>query len=208
MRDYIDELRSVVERSTPALLALSEDASAQYPAPGKWSPREVLGHLIDSASNNHQRFVRAQVQGGLVFSGYDQDAWVTVQQYQHAPWTELVTLWRAFNLHLARVMAAVPEPVRMRGASAAQPRRDRLADGPGRGTGHVGLLHERLRPSPGAPPAPDTRSPDLIRLFTTRGLSPAVSVGIGSRLPRRASLHDHARRHRADLGMGRGVATG
>jgi hypothetical protein len=114
MRDYIDELRSVVERATPTLLALSEDATAQSPAPGKWSPREVVGHLIDSASNNHQRFVRAQVEGGLVFGGYDQDAWVTVQQYQHAPWTELVTLWRAFNLHLARVMAAVPEPVRTR----------------------------------------------------------------------------------------------
>ena len=114
MRDYIDELRSVVERSTPALLTLSEDASAQYPAPGKWSPREILGHLIDSASNNHQRFVRAQVQGGLVFTGYDQDAWVNAQQYQHAPWTELVTLWRAFNLHLARVMAAVPDAVRTR----------------------------------------------------------------------------------------------
>ena len=114
MRDYIDELRSVVERSTPALLALSEDATAEHPAPGKWSPREVLGHLIDSASNNHQRFVRAQVQGGLVFAGYDQDAWVSAQQYQHAPWTELVTLWRAFNLHLARVMAAVPDAVRTR----------------------------------------------------------------------------------------------
>jgi hypothetical protein len=114
MQDYINELRSVVERSTPALLALSEAESAQCPAPGKWSPREVLGHLIDSASNNHQRFVRAQFQDELVFPGYEQDAWVKVQRYQHAPWTELVTLWRAFNLHLARLMAAVPESVRLR----------------------------------------------------------------------------------------------
>jgi hypothetical protein len=114
MQDYINELRSVVERSTPALLALSEAESAQRPAPGKWSPREVLGHLIDSASNNHQRFVRAQLQDELVFPGYEQDAWVKVQRYQHAPWTELVTLWRAFNLHLAWVMAAVPEAVQLR----------------------------------------------------------------------------------------------
>ena len=113
MQDYINQLRSVVERGTPALLALSDAATARYPAPGKWSPREILGHLIDSASNNHQRFVRAQFQSGLMFSGYDQDAWVRVQQYQDAPWTELVTLWRAYNLHLARVMAAVPEPVRL-----------------------------------------------------------------------------------------------
>ena len=114
MQDYVNELRSVVERSTPALLALSDAESAQHPAPGKWSPRQVLGHLIDSASNNHQRFVRAQIQGELVFPGYQQDAWVEVQQYQDTPWTELVTLWRAYNLHLARVMTVAPESARLR----------------------------------------------------------------------------------------------
>ena len=114
MQDYITELRSVVERSTPVLLALSDAESAQRPEPGKWSPREVLGHLIDSASNNHQRFVRAQLQDELTFAGYEQDAWVTVQRYQQAPWTELVALWRAFNLHLAWVMAAAPESARLR----------------------------------------------------------------------------------------------
>lgn len=114
MRNSINELRSVVERSTPALLTLSEADSAHHPALGRWSPREVLGHLIDSASNNHQHFVRAQFQDDLVFPCYEQNAWVRVQQYQESPWAELVTLWRAFNLHLARVMAAIPEPVRTR----------------------------------------------------------------------------------------------
>jgi len=114
MRDSVNELRSVVERAAPALLALSEANSARRPAPGKWSPREALGHLIDSASNNHQRFVRARFQDDLVFQGYDQDAWVRVQRYQEASWAELVALWRAFNLHLARVMAAIPELARTR----------------------------------------------------------------------------------------------
>ena len=113
-QNYATQLQSSVERSTPALLALSEAESARHPAPGKWSPREVLGHLIDSASHNHQRFVRAQFQDDLVFQGYEQDAWVRVQQYQESPWVELVTLWRTFNLHIARVMALVPEPVRTR----------------------------------------------------------------------------------------------
>jgi hypothetical protein len=113
-QQYVNELQSVVACSTPALLAVSEAKSARHPAPGKWSPRQVLGHLIDSASNNHQRFVRAQFQDDLVFPGYEQDAWVRVQQYQEAPWAELVALWRAFNLHLARVMAATPEAVRTR----------------------------------------------------------------------------------------------
>ena len=114
MRDYADELRSVIERSTPALLRLSEEESARHPAPGKWSPREVLGHLIDSASHNHQRFVRARFQEDLVFPGYEQDAWVEAQRYQEASWSELVALWRAYNLHVARVMALVPESVRAR----------------------------------------------------------------------------------------------
>src|SRR5262249_7171602 len=84
------------------------------PAPGKWSPREVIGHLVDSASNNHQRFVRAQLQDDLVFPGYEQDRWVAIQDYADAPWNELVTLWAAFNRHIARVMTLVPADVRLR----------------------------------------------------------------------------------------------
>jgi len=113
-QNYINQLQSVVERSTPVLLGLSEADSARHPAPGKWSPREVLGHLIDSASHNHQRFVRARFQDDLVFQGYEQDGWVSAQAYQESPWAELVALWRTYNLHVARVMALVPEPVRTR----------------------------------------------------------------------------------------------
>ncbi len=114
MDDFIDDFRRLVERSAEALLAISEADSARRSAPGKWSPKEIVGHLIDSASNNHQRFVRAQFKDDLIFPGYDQDAWVTAQRYQEAPWPALVELWRAYNLHLARVMAAVPEAVRLR----------------------------------------------------------------------------------------------
>ncbi len=86
----------------------------QRPAPGKWSPREIIGHLIDSASNNHQRFVRAGGQDDLVFPAYAQNQWVELQDYQHASWADLVSLWAAFNRHLARVMTAIPESVRSR----------------------------------------------------------------------------------------------
>ena len=102
----------MVDRATPALLALTDAATARRP--GKGGRRRGAGHLIDSASNNHGRFVRAQLQDDLMFSGYDQVGWVDVQKYQDAPWPELVALWRAFNLHLARIMAAVPETVRLR----------------------------------------------------------------------------------------------
>lgn len=114
LQPYVKELVDTVERAVPALRALDDDASRRQPAPGKWSPRQVIGHLIDSASNNHQRFVRAQFQDDLVFPGYDQDAWVAAQRYEDAPWAELVTLWAAFNHHMARVMAAVPDEARTR----------------------------------------------------------------------------------------------
>jgi hypothetical protein len=112
--DYVHQLHRAVEHGTLALLALGETESARRPAPDKWSPREIIGHLVDSASNNHQRFVRAQLQEDLVFPGYAQNEWVALQHYQQAPWDELITLWRTFNLHLVRVMAAVPEEVRLR----------------------------------------------------------------------------------------------
>jgi hypothetical protein len=62
---------------------------------------------------NHQRFVRAQWQD-LVFAAYAQDDWVEAQKYQDAPWIELVALWREYNRHLARVMAAIPIGVRLK----------------------------------------------------------------------------------------------
>jgi hypothetical protein len=62
---------------------LSNEQAAKRPAADKWSPKEIIGHLIDSASNNHGRFVRAQLQDELIFSGYEQSEWVAIQQYQH-----------------------------------------------------------------------------------------------------------------------------
>jgi hypothetical protein len=109
-----EELRAAVAAATPRLLALSESDAERVPAPGKWSPKEVVGHLIDSASNNHGRFVRAQFEDDLVFPEYEQDSWVASQRYRTAPWKELVELWRLLNLHIARVIEALPRSVRER----------------------------------------------------------------------------------------------
>jgi len=67
--EYVAELREAVERATPILQRMTEEQSRRPPRPGKWCPREVIGHLIDSASNNHQRFVRAQFKEDLVLDG-------------------------------------------------------------------------------------------------------------------------------------------
>jgi hypothetical protein len=112
--NYIDDLNATTARAAPLLLSVPEDVNARRPGPGKWSAKEIVGHLIDSASNNLQRFVRARWQEDLIFLPYDQDAWVTAQEYQNAPWSDLVTLWASHNRHLARVMAGVPEAVRMK----------------------------------------------------------------------------------------------
>jgi hypothetical protein len=97
-----------VATSVPRLLALPESETAHRPVPDRWSKKEILGHLIDSACNNHQRFVRTQLEGGLTFPGYEQEGWVRCQGYATADWPLLVDLWAAYNRHLAVVVARLP----------------------------------------------------------------------------------------------------
>jgi len=101
-------LRERVERAAQLLRAVPEAEAARRPAPDKWSRKEILEHLVDSASNNHQRFVRARFQEDLVFPGYEQDDWVAAEGWQERPWSETLELWRLFNLHLAHVIASTP----------------------------------------------------------------------------------------------------
>jgi hypothetical protein len=104
--EFLKEFRETIDQAASRLLALTDEDAAGRPAPGKWSRKEIVGHLIDSAANNHARFVRAQAAADLIFDGYDQDAWVRVQRYQERPWADLVRLWHSYNLHLASVMAS------------------------------------------------------------------------------------------------------
>ena len=101
---FLADFRQTVDRAASRLLLIPDRDASVRSAPGKWSPKEIVGHLIDSASNNHGRFVRAQLQEDLIFEGYDQDAWVRVEAYQDRPWADLVRLWQAFNHHIAAVM--------------------------------------------------------------------------------------------------------
>src|SRR5262245_21382151 len=105
-------LAESVEGATPKLRGISEASATQPRAAGKWSPKQVIGHLIDSAANNHQRFVRAQEGESYSGPGYSQDHWVAVQGYADASWDDLIALWRAYNLHLARLLERIPEAKR------------------------------------------------------------------------------------------------
>ncbi|HEV7843920.1 MAG TPA: DinB family protein [Pyrinomonadaceae bacterium] len=109
MKDALEDFRGTLEAAQARLLAITEDESEARSAQGRWSPKEIIGHLIDSAANNHQRFVRAQLTDELVFPGYEQSEWVAVQHYQQASWPALIQLWLSYNLHLLHLVSHIPE---------------------------------------------------------------------------------------------------
>ena len=109
MQSVIEDFKQTVSESYDRLARVTEDASAEPITPEKWSRREVIGHLIDSASNNHQRFVRAQLDGPIALPGYAQEAWVERQGYKDQSWAELISFWKSYNLHLLHVISRIPE---------------------------------------------------------------------------------------------------
>jgi hypothetical protein len=108
MKELSEKLARTVEIAEPILRKVSEAESNTPVLKGGWSRKQVIGHLIDSASNNHQRFVRAALQGSLEFPRYDQDGFVRMQVAESAPWPLVVTLWTNYNLFLAHVIAHLP----------------------------------------------------------------------------------------------------
>src|SRR5208337_1739213 len=98
----------VVNSAEEILRLVSAEKSRTPILAGGWSRRQVMGHLIDSASNNHQRFVRASLQDSLEFPAYDQNGWARVQAAEEADWSLLVALWANYNRYLAHVIAHLP----------------------------------------------------------------------------------------------------
>jgi hypothetical protein len=109
MKALSTELLKLVDAATPVLAQVEDSQSTEPVLAGGWSRKQLLGHLIDSASNNHQRFVRASLQDALNFPGYDQNGNVRAQHFQQAAWQQLVMLWSAYNQFLAHVIAHLPE---------------------------------------------------------------------------------------------------
>ncbi|MFB3818523.1 MAG: DinB family protein [Candidatus Methylomirabilales bacterium] len=108
MSELATALRAEVDRASREFRRWSEADATRDRGAGKWVPKQVLGHLIDSAANNHQRFVRAQLASPFSGPGYDQVAWVALHRYRERPWLELVDLWVALNRHVAAVIEDVP----------------------------------------------------------------------------------------------------
>src|SRR5262245_28436621 len=105
MDPWLDDFKQTIEGASVRLLDISEAQSAEPRAEDHWSSKQIIGHLNDSAANNHARFVLGQLKDDLVFPGYDQNGWVKTNHYQEESWPHLVSLWRAYNLHLHHLMA-------------------------------------------------------------------------------------------------------
>ena len=108
MKNIAKQLNEVVRKFEPKLSLMNEDGLGVKPSPNEWSKKEIIGHLIDSAANNHQRFVRAVSQVADQFPPYDQDQWVRIQRYNGIPWRTLVAFWVAYNHHLSHVIECIP----------------------------------------------------------------------------------------------------
>ena len=109
MKEIARLLRSMVDTIEPRLSRMSDEDLEFKPTPDEWSKKEILGHLIDSAANNHQRFVRAGYNVAAQFPTYEQNEWVRIQRYNEMPWIALVAFWSAYNNHLSHVIECLPE---------------------------------------------------------------------------------------------------
>jgi hypothetical protein len=109
MNRIAEGIRELIEQSRPLLLAVGETEAERRRGPHTWSKKEVIGHLIDSAANNHQRFVRAARNEAGDFPPYDQEAWVAVQRYNGVSWGDLLDLWESYNRHLCWVIENIPQ---------------------------------------------------------------------------------------------------
>jgi hypothetical protein len=115
----LKQLRALIDKVPPRLSKLSPSQVESRPSLSKWSPKEELGHLLDSAANNHQRIVRTQLEDQPTMPGYDGDAWVELHRYQQRNWQEMIGLWRALNQQLLTAAEAAPDAAWMRTCAIA-----------------------------------------------------------------------------------------
>ena len=108
MKETAAALVETIRLILPLLRQITDEQASIRPSPGQWSSKEIIGHLIDSAGNNQQKFIRCMEQDGVHFPNYQQDFWVKSQHYNDEPWYLLLLLWEHINLHLAHIVRNIP----------------------------------------------------------------------------------------------------
>jgi hypothetical protein len=110
LKKVIDRLQEHINLAPSEFLRYPEGELRRKPAQNKWSKKEILGHLIDSAANNHHRFVRAQFEKEpFVVVPYEQEEWNEIQRYNEIDTKFLVEFWRMYNLHIHWIISNYPE---------------------------------------------------------------------------------------------------
>lgn len=105
---FVHELGAILDNAPDLLRIIPEDVFSAPVAPGKWSPKQELGHLIDSALNNIQRFVRGQYETEPHVV-YNPDAWVEAMDYAHADSHAIISQWETINRRLLGIVMHMPE---------------------------------------------------------------------------------------------------
>lgn len=106
LRDVTQRLLKNIIEIPSKFLSFDEDELRNKPVPEKWSKKEILGHLIDSAANNHHRFVKAQIEEDpFKIISYQQNSWVAVQNYNEMDSELLIELWKSYNHHILWIIS-------------------------------------------------------------------------------------------------------
>jgi hypothetical protein len=113
MQPTILNLEKIIHNYARRLAAMPDAVYAAKPGPDKWSKKEILGHLVDSAQNNIRRFIVAQYEESPTI-GYAQDAWVACSNYPGYPTEDLVALWTLLNRHIVVILRQMSPEARQR----------------------------------------------------------------------------------------------
>lgn len=101
-------LKNIIAEELQRFQKISEEEWSYKATPEKWSKKEILGHLCDSAFTNIRRFVVTQYKENENIV-YDQNAWVKAQNYQNIPTTDLINLWKALNYQVVQIVENIPD---------------------------------------------------------------------------------------------------
>lgn len=107
MKMIAAELETLINKHLPGLKSIPEQVMAHRPAPGKWSKKEIVGHLIDSAENNIRRFIVSQYEDIPTIT-YNQEKWVPIGNYQHWETAVLIDLWYLLNRRIIEILKSLP----------------------------------------------------------------------------------------------------